>query len=255
MTIAEIGENNPVATEQSQLPRPNSVVPKSPIDRWIIVVRNFVVLPIIGILVPIALLTQAYISTGSLNATLFDSGDLKHVVDTWIPPKVQRLESPMDYSLYAVVFLELGNRQMMLNKQRMKTATIQIGFAVAFVGIMLLILSIDSGGIEAGGSAGSGLSFNVKTTSTGAAVFVLGAAMSAAGALVPNEYKTVAVPGYSTEGGKPADAQRGMRPSDLEDLQRTINICLKNSATEEDRQKCVVIQVLDAIRKYSVHTR
>jgi hypothetical protein len=107
-----------------------------------------------------------------------------------------------DYALGSVVFVETSNRQVMLNKQRMKIAVMHIGFAVISVGLMLMILGIDVGGIDASGaSQGGGISVAVKIASTGVLVFVIGASMATIGGILGNDYKSVGIPSFegSTE--------------------------------------------------------
>lgn len=117
------------------------------------------------------------------------------------------LRSANDFSLYSVMAAEHTNRAVVTNKQVMKVAVMQIGFAVVSLGLMFVILGINDGG----GSAvvgGSGLTFDFRTGSTGALVFVIGAAMATAGGVLKNDYQTVPVPTFAgTTGGDALYAQ------------------------------------------------
>lgn len=83
----------------------------------------------------------------------------------------------------------------MINKQVMKTSIINIGFAVMSIGLMLLVLGIESGGAEASAAVNE-LEFNLKTGSTGVAIFVVGAIMATLGGVLKNDYQTSQIPNY-----------------------------------------------------------
>jgi hypothetical protein len=86
----------------------------------------------------------------------------------------------------------------MTNKQVMKVSVMQIGFSVISIGMMLIVLGINSGGVK-GAVEGAGLKFDFKTGSTGVAVFLVGAVMATAGGVLKNKYKTGVIPKYISE--------------------------------------------------------
>ena len=149
---------------------------------------------VFGIFVPLALLFQAYVGLSSLGAKV--GGDLANENPSQIFDSARKLlHNGNDYALYSVIAAEHANQVVVTNKQIMKVVVIQIGFAVVSIGIMFIILGIRDGGAE-GAFDAAGIKFDFKTGSTGAVVFVIGAAMAAAGGILKNEYQTVPIPSY-----------------------------------------------------------
>lgn len=107
-----------------------------------------------------------------------------------------------DYALLALADSERANLAVTINKQVMKIVVIYMGFAVMSFGIMFIVLGFTDGPVRLDG-AGAGMTLNVQFSSVGAAVFVLGAAMSAGGGLLRNEYRTVGLPQFRDASGTP----------------------------------------------------
>jgi len=147
-----------------------------------------------GLLIPILLSLQAF----SLMQNLDSSIERMSVpnASSLLPLKPERL-TPMDYSLAALLFVESSNRAVMVAKQRMKVAVMNVGFAIASVGIMLLMLGIDAGGMNFKFKQEAGFSAEAKITSTGVLVFVIGGLLVGIAGVTPNEFKTASIPGFS----------------------------------------------------------
>ena len=151
-----------------------------------------------GVVVPVFLIAQAYISMGALDGTVSSVIPKESVAETFQDVRPV-LHDANDYALYSVMSAERTNLMVVTNKQNMKVAVMQIGFAVISVGIAFIILGINDGGVTAGGEA-AGIRLDFKTGSTGAAIFVVGAAMATVGGTLKNDYWTVPVPGYIDRG-------------------------------------------------------
>jgi len=160
--------------------------------------RNLAIL-IFGVLFPVVILFQAYIGINSLRdevAYKTTVGDLVLNLSKAKP----HLESANDYALYSLIYVEHANQKTMINKQVMKSAIVNIGFAVISVGMMLIILGINEGsrsGAEASADI-QGVKFDFKTGSTGVAMFIVGAIMSTVGGVLKNEYQTSEIPKYES---------------------------------------------------------
>lgn len=148
----------------------------------------------LGVVFPLLLLVQAYVGTSSLNRRLGVPSDAADVVATFKSAQ-PALRNANDYALYSHMFTETANEAVLTNKQVMKVVVVQIGFAVMSLGLMFVILGIsDGGGVGRFGVANVTVDF--RTTSTGVLVFVVGAAMAAAGGLLKNEYRSNPEPNY-----------------------------------------------------------
>lgn len=253
MSIAQLGEKRPEdeherdATCGKAAPERSASAPQA--GRLLAQARTFVVLPLFGVLVPLMLLFQAYAAMGQLNSTLLGGPESRKYMETWVPQRVREPSTPLEYSLFTVIFLETGNREMMLNKQRMKMAAMNIGFAIASVGIMLLAFGISDGGIEVSGRSASGIGVDFRTASTGVAVFTLGAAIAAAGAIIPNRYTTVGLPKYEVRSSgastEPVEQKRWLTKAETDELVGNLEQCLRDSPTDEGRRVCVVRSALE----------
>jgi len=159
---------------------------------------------VLGILVPVFVLVQAYLGLSKLSDVV--SGDVKAARPAQVLADVQpHLRTGNDYALFSVIAAEHTNEVVVTNKQVMKTVTMQLGFAVVSLGLMLTILGINDGGANGSGDF-QGLKFDFKTGSTGVVVFVVGAAMAAAGGLLKNEYNTVPIPEFVYGQAAPSNA-------------------------------------------------
>jgi hypothetical protein len=151
---------------------------------------------LLGLLLPGLLLFQAHQAMGRMSDVAGDGNDLVTVLKS-LPPQVQRLQTQNDYALLSIAMVEASNQRTMLTKQRMKMSVMHIGFAVISLGLMMLVMGLEAGGIDVAAGSTHAPSFDLKTTSTAVTAIVLGAVMSGAGALVPNPYTTVSVPSYA----------------------------------------------------------
>ncbi|RYY26261.1 MAG: hypothetical protein EOP62_10460 [Sphingomonadales bacterium] len=160
-------------------------------------VRSAAIL-VFGVLVPIVLLIQAYTGLSGLNDAV-SRAIAKDTPAEQIAKARAELRSANDFALFSMMSAERANQVVMVNKQVMKVVVMQIGFAVSSMGLMFVMLGINDGGGSAA-MGGTGLTFDFKTGSTGALVFVIGAAMATAGGVLRNEYKTVQVPQFTANG-------------------------------------------------------
>lgn len=155
--------------------------------------RKFAVL-LFGIIVPMIVLAQAYIGLASLGKEIRYKHSGAEIVQTMEAAK-KSLSTANDYALFSLMYTESTNLNAMLNKQVMKVSTMQIGFSVSSIGVMLIILGIKGEGAQAGAEA-PGIKFDFKSGSAGVVVFLVGAAMATAGGALKNEYSTVPSPNY-----------------------------------------------------------
>ncbi len=155
--------------------------------------RNIAVV-MFGVLMPVFLLVTAYSNLQVVSEKLYPTESERALLEGFAPLK-EVFTSANDYILYSLMYVEQSNQKTMLNKQAMKLTIIHIGFAVMCLGIMFVVLGINDGGAEAGAPLAGGL-INIKTASTGFAIFFSGAVMASGGALLNNHYATAAVPGY-----------------------------------------------------------
>jgi len=184
----------------------------------------------LGIILPAILLMQAYQAMGKMSDITADGNDIASVINA-LPASVQELQSNNDYALLSISLMEASNQRTMLVKQRMKISVMHIGFAVISFGLMLLVLGLEAGGVDIAATATQGSSINLKTTSTSVTAVLLGAAMAAAGALVPNQYTTVSIPSYAYVAAKPAANGK------LDQLGRWAKECIAG-AKNEARASC-----------------
>lgn len=149
-----------------------------------------------GIVFPCVVLIQAYSSVCSLRE------DIKYTTKLDDLPKyVNNAHSTSwstnDYLLFSLLYVEHANQKTMINKQVMKTSIVLIGFGVISVGMMLILLGIEVGGLN--GVFGIGdIKFNVVTGSTGVGVFVLGAIVATLGGVLKNDYQTSSIPPFGS---------------------------------------------------------
>ena len=161
---------------------------------------------VLGIVFPVLILAQAYLGLASLARSIDRSMRPDQVVETFRQVRPQ-VKSPNDYALYSEMFAENVNQTIITNKQIIKVVVIEIGFAAMSLGLMFVLLGFNDGGGE-GGAAFGGIKVDFKTASTGALVFMVGAAMATAGGVLKNEYKSVPLPQYIvTDAGGPSEAE------------------------------------------------
>ena len=166
-------------------------------------VKSFAVVTL-GLLVPLVIMVQAYLNLGSLSDNLSRTANPAAAMEMFTAAQ-KAARNGNDYALFSQVYAETANQRVLTNKQVIKVAVMQIGFAAISLGLMFVILGINDGGGD------SKISFldvklDFRTASTGALVFVVGAAMATAGGVLRNEYTTVGAPQYVYAGG-PSQAE------------------------------------------------
>ena len=127
-------------------------------------VRQVAVL-LFGLVFPVFILTQAYIGLASLGKDVGYTNTHEDLIHTLSTAK-KSLANGNDYALFSLLYTEHANQKTMVNKQIMKVAIMQIGFAVTSIGMMLIILGFNNGGAT-GAAEVSGMKFDFKSGSTG----------------------------------------------------------------------------------------
>lgn len=167
-------------------------------------VAHALAIGLLGIIVPMVVLAQAYVGLADLGATVGRDAYAASPAKMLAEAK-PALASANDYALFSLLSAEHTNQVVVTNKQVMKITIMQIGFAVISLGMMLVILGINDGG-GSGAASVLDLKFDFKTGSTGVLVFVVGAAMATAGGVLKNDYTTVPLPGYVAQPTATGDA-------------------------------------------------
>lgn len=193
-----------------------------------------------GVVVPLLVVIQAYQGISSLNNDVGYRTTTEQLIDNFNQAK-KSLSTINDYSLFSLLYVEHANQKTMTNKQVMKVGIVHIGFAVISIGMMLIILGINDGGVE-GIADVSGIKFDFKTGSTGVAVFVIGAIMATAGGVLKNEYQTSKIPDYVSLG---ATGNAGMQEETL----KAYKMCRKQEKTSVE--SCF-LQVFEQINKEAI---
>lgn len=178
-----------------------------------------------GLVIPAALLLNVMMSVSKLDATIGHTEGVTQVIENYKSVK-DDLDSANDYALLSVLAAENANQKTMINKQVMKVAVIQIGFAVISIGLLFVVLGFNDGGIKVVGE-NAGLNFNLVTGSTGLAAIVIGASMSTLGGVMKNEYQTVKVPEYGMNN----------ESFDMQDVSNALNQCENNFAALPTTEK------------------
>ena len=146
-----------------------------------------------GLLMPIVFLFQAYVGMAALGKMINDSAGYPLIAQ--LERLKPGLHSENDYRIAGQVLAESANQRAMINKQAMKVSAMYVGMATISLGIMLIMLGIK--GSEELTVNGHGVTVDFKKVSTGAAVFVMGASLTALAAVLPNAYATVSLPAYT----------------------------------------------------------
>src|SRR5437667_7580299 len=100
---------------------------------------------VLGLLAPLFLLFQAYHGMSTLQLGLGDGTSEKELVQTLSDVK-KTMPDDRDYALFSLLFSEHMNQRVMGHKQVLKAVVMQIGFAVASVGLMFIVLGVSEGG-------------------------------------------------------------------------------------------------------------
>ena len=162
-----------------------------------LLLSRLIVIVIFGVIVPVIILFQAYQGTSYLSKNLPYTDTPDDLVKTFSAAKLS-INNANDYALFSLLYTEHANQKTMINKQIMKVSVMQIGFSVISIGMMLIVLGINAGGIEGVGEA-NGIKFDIKIGSTGIAVFLVGSVMATVGGVLKNDYTTGQIPKYVFE--------------------------------------------------------
>lgn len=185
-----------------------------------------------GMVIPVILLINAFLGVKQLSNQINLGENASGLIQQFDIAR-KSIKNINDYALFSLMYIENVGQKTILSKQLMKIVIIHIGFATMSIGIMLIILGINQGGID-GLSELSVLKFDFKTGSTGVVVFVVGSIMALAGAIYPNKYVTSQIPVYS---------QLIPNATELEKVKKlhiksvnAYNLCMKNYP--EESKKC-----------------
>ena len=151
---------------------------------------------IFGLLIPVALMWMSFGNIAELQR------ELKYedrALQTFMEAK-PKLTHQNDYYMLSLFYLEDSLQRSLANKQQMKVAAMHIGFALMSLGLMFIILGFkDHGGSGVDTKASYGdFEIDLKTGSTGLVVVLIGALISAGGALIPNKYTANTGPQFSS---------------------------------------------------------
>lgn len=148
---------------------------------------------VFGLLVPLSLLIQAYVAMTYLGDVIQESSGYPLIKQ--MQGLQPQLRTPDDYRLVSQVLAESANQRTMINKQAMKISAMNVGFATISLGIMLILLGVK--GEEQMSATVLSATIDFRKVSTGALIFSVGAAITSAAALLPNQYSTVGMPAFS----------------------------------------------------------
>lgn len=192
--------SKPEAASATVIPIPPAAVPadhQAHTDSTLLAMRirhpalqgvRLAALLLFGLLLPTLLLWSAYGAISNLKTNAASAADLREVVKA-LPQPVQTFRQGNDYSLLFAVFADIGEYRQMVNRMQMKTAVMHVGFAIACVGLLLMVLGIDAGPLELGAGTKEAFVLNMKAASSGIAVFVLGAGLAGAAGLMPMQHQ------------------------------------------------------------------
>lgn len=193
---------------------------------WFLRVARSIGILILGLIVPAFVLIQAYVALGGL------SENVNVITRTTAQQQLARtapfLHSGNDYALFSMLAEEKSNEAIVVNKQMMKIVTMQIGFSLMSLGLMLVTLGFNEGGADISG-AWSTIKFDFRTGSSGVLVFVIGGAMAAAGGLLKNDYKTVPIPEFVAQMQSPLTNEMRIYVACRKRLPNTYKECFTNS--------------------------
>lgn len=149
---------------------------------------------IFGIITPAIILYASYGNLSKSTELIQGDTSLASITESFKDAN-QNLFTFNDYSLFSLMLVEANNLKSIINKQHMKNTVMHIGYATISLGLSLILLGIkeENGGGEAR-IAASAITFDVKTGSTGAYVFVIGAIMATIGGSLPNKYQGSTIP-------------------------------------------------------------
>ncbi|WP_273426062.1 hypothetical protein [Marinobacter sp.] len=158
-------------------------------------VRLFGVL-VFGVVLPGIILYQAHVSISSLKGDVSYATTLEELSDEVDSAKSENW-NVNHIALYSLLYVEHANQKTMQNKQAMKASIVNIGFAVISIGMMLIVIGIESDKDIKVKGAVYDFKFDIRTGSAGVAVFLVGAVMATLGGLLKNSYQTSEIPSYT----------------------------------------------------------
>ncbi|WP_321948304.1 hypothetical protein [Paraburkholderia sp. J10-1] len=185
---------------------------------------------VFGGIVPVLLIVLAILGLRDLQTTFAPGKDNVVQTLTSVQKVVSDSKDVNAYALASFMFAEHSNFGVVHDKQRMKVVVIQIGFAVASIGIMFILLGVNDGGAQVAAKSTVG-KVDFKTASTGLVTFLIGAGMAYGAGIIPNEYTTVGVPRYGAMGEQPQSDLRA-------DLVQAATVCAKDPVAT--RGACLV---------------
>jgi hypothetical protein len=187
-----------------------------------------------GLILPLAIAYNAHTRIAAAQATVEQATGTSYILELF-ENKHDSFDSANDYALIALADSERANLAVMINKQSMKLVVIYMGFAVMSFAMMFILLGFTDGPVDVKGE-GPSIKVDLRFGSIGAAVFVIGAAMAAAGGLLKNEYKTVGLPDFSGKSSKAIPVEPGVNQA-LKDCNETASgsprvECVRDSLDE-----------------------
>ncbi|KPH93086.1 hypothetical protein AMS58_19360 [Pseudoalteromonas porphyrae] len=148
-----------------------------------------------GAIFPSIVIYGAFSDISKLTSIIDYKGDLKNVVSAYSSILDKKPEGSNEYILLSLLITENANQNAMVNKQVMKAAVMQIGFALISIGLLFIVLGLNEGGMDGSGEIGD-FKFDFKTASSGLSAIVIGSIVATMGGVLKNEYRTVPVPNY-----------------------------------------------------------
>lgn len=148
-----------------------------------------------GAIFPSIVIYGAFSDISKLTSRIDYEGDLKDVVSAYSSILEKKPEGSNEYILLSLLITENANQNAMVNKQVMKAAVMQIGFALISIGLLFIVLGFNEGGMDGTGEVGD-FKFDFKTASSGLSAIVIGSIVATMGGVLKNEYRTVPVPNY-----------------------------------------------------------
>jgi hypothetical protein len=187
-TPSTASPKSPPVPEPLRPPEPKTTLLGMRVRHPVLQGVRLLALVMFGLVLPTVLLWSAHSAVSELKTAPINAAELREIVQA-LPAPVQAFQHGNDYSLLFGVFADIGEYRHMVNRMQMKTAVMRVGFAIACVGLLLMVLGVDSGAVEVGGGVKETMTLNMKAASGGIAVFVLGAAMAGAAGLMQMQHQ------------------------------------------------------------------
>jgi hypothetical protein len=180
---------------------------------------------LLGLVFPIITLFFAGSNINKLSEQVTSSDTLQSVIQEYKDVRAD-ISTANEFAFISMLTAENANQKTMINKQVMKVAVMQIGFAVISIGLLFILLGFNDGGAE-GRADLQGISFDFKTSSSGLVALIMGGLMATFGGVLKNDYSTVEVPKYFVIG------------SDLSAMKQSTKVCQKISLNKEAYYQCM----------------